>query len=298
MVQKNPTRYRRKATMVSTIRVRIKSGMLELLDKVDLASHRGVRSVYWRLATEFRSTGVLRNPARTLGKLRRRWSRIGRRGQQYDRETVAVMRAALDPGANCVDVGAFRGDILREMLAVAPHGRHYAFEPLPACAAALRLAFPGVTVVAAALSDVPGRTPFAHVTARPAVSGLRPRPDLPANEAVETIEVEAMRLDDVLLPPLPTHFIKIDVEGAELLVLRGALETLRRWKPHVVFEHSDRIARPYGGGSAEVFDFLVCEAGLRLTLMSRWLRGEPDLDREGFLRCGCVEGHFYFLAHP
>ena len=251
--------------------------MLELLDKVGLA---------------------LRNPVRTLGKLSRRWSRVNRRARQYDRETIAVMRRALGPGANCVDVGAFRGDILREILVVSPHGRHHAFEPVPARAAALRRAFPGVKVLAAALSDAPGRTTFAHVTGRPAVSGLRPRPDLPAGEAVETIEVEAMRLDDALSPTLPTHFIKIDVEGAELLVLRGARETLCRWKPYVVFEHSERIARPYGGGSAEVFDFLADEAGLRVTLMSRWLRNEPSLDREGFLRCGPVDGHYYFLAYP
>ena len=272
--------------------------MLELLDRVDLTPPRGLRAVYGRLAAKLRMACALRNPVRALGKLRRCWSHIGRRGRQYDRETVAVMRALLGLDANCVDVGAFRGDILREMLVVAPHGRHHAFEPMPAYAAALREAFPDVTVVAAALSEVPGRGSFAHVTSRPAVSGLRLRPDVPTSETVETIEVQVMRLDDALPRALPVHFIKIDVEGAELLVLRGARETLRRWKPYVVLEHSDLIARPYGGGSAEVFDFLVREAGLRVTLMSRWLRGEPDLDRDGFLRYRDVEGHFYFFAYP
>ena len=53
------------------------------------------------------------------------------KGTQYDRETRKVMRKALTATSNCIDVGAYRGEILREMLAVCPRGTIFAIEPIP-----------------------------------------------------------------------------------------------------------------------------------------------------------------------
>ena len=43
-------------------------------------------------------------------------------------------------------------------------------------------------------------------------------------------------LDSMNLPGL--DYIKIDVEGAEGLVIRGGVETIKKYKPVVVFEHN------------------------------------------------------------
>jgi FkbM family methyltransferase len=52
------------------------------------------------------------------------------------------------------------------------------------------------------------------------------------------IEVEAARLDDLVSDGrcLPPDLIKIDVEGAESLVIEGALDTLRKYKPIILME--------------------------------------------------------------
>ena len=51
-------------------------------------------------------------------------------------------------------------------------------------------------------------------------------------------------------------WIKIDVEGAELLVLRGGVNTIRSLRPKIIFEiHRDNI-KPYGTSSNEIFTFL------------------------------------------
>ena len=61
------------------------------------------------------------------------------------------MRLSLTSDANCVDVGANVGDVLAEMVQIAPLGHHVAFEPLPELASVLTRRFPDVEVRNAAV---------------------------------------------------------------------------------------------------------------------------------------------------
>src|SRR3954453_20830755 len=130
--------------------------------------------------------------------------------------------------SNCVDVGANEGRFLWHMTQRAPRGRHIAFEPVPHLAARLRELFPGVEVHDAAVGDAAAEeTRFVVVKNDPAYSGLRER-DYPEGYETEEIRVRVERLDSELPPDYVPTLIKIDVEGAELGVLRGAVETIRR----------------------------------------------------------------------
>lgn len=187
-----------------------------------------------------------------------------------DAADVANMRRllafALAADSNCVDVGAHRGALLVEMVRVSPGGRHLAFEPLPHLAARLREHFPGVEVHQSALSNHSGTADFAYVHGRAeGWSGLRFRP-LPTGEepVVEQIDVRLEALDEVLDAAYAPALIKIDVEGAEQQVLEGALETLRRHRPIVIFEHGAGSADAYGTAPADVYRLLTEEAPLRI----------------------------------
>lgn len=214
-----------------------------------------------------------------------------------DRLACEVMGRVLRPDSNCVDVGCATGKLLAYMVKLAPAGRHFAFEPLPANAATLRRDFPGVSVHEVALSDAAGETTFQHVVSNPGYSGLRQRTYPSDHEKIETIRVALDTLDNVLPPDLTVHLLKVDVEGAELQVFRGALRTLRTHRPVVLFEHGRGGADHYGTTPEMVYDLLVGECGLRISLLEDWLEGKPSLDRAGFV--AQFQGlHWNFVAHP
>ena len=153
--------------------------------------------------------------------------------------------------------------------------------------------FPEVDVRCAAVADSSGTAEFTKVLDAPAYSGLRQRGDLPPEaQRVEKVSVRTERLDDVLADRPPPTLIKIDVEGAELGVLKGAAETLQRHRPHVVFEHGAGGADLYGTQPTEVFDLLDA-AGLRIFDLD----GDGPYSRERFTET-FTEPIWNFLAAP
>jgi FkbM family methyltransferase len=214
-----------------------------------------------------------------------------------ERDSAMVTRLiawSLGPASNCVDVGAHTGNVLTEMCRVAPQGRHIAYEPLPHLADQLRAGFPRVDVHCAALSDHPGEASFARVRAAEAWSGLLFRP-LPGDVEpdLEEITVRLEVLDDSLPPGFVPDLVKIDVEGAEEQVVRGALRTLREHKPIVVFEHGLGSANAYGTEPEHLHKLLVDEAGLRVFDLD----GGGPYDSEEFRRAFYAFERVNWVAH-
>ncbi len=114
---------------------------------------------------------------------------------------------------------------------------------------------------------------------------------------VEKITVRVERLDDVLPPDLPIHFMKVDVEGAELQVFRGALETIRRHRPLIAFEHGPGASDHYGTRPDDIYDLLVGSCGLNISLLPAYLEDGPALQRDEF-RAQYGGEHWYLLEHP
>jgi FkbM family methyltransferase len=150
-----------------------------------------------------------------------------------------------------VDVGAHDG-LITIPLARLPRSRVIAFEPLPPAfarlQAALREAFgglpPHVECHAAALGDHAGEIALAM----PVLDGVAQEQwastakdyaaHLSARVTVERFAVPLMRLDDLGLTDLTA--VKVDAEGAEYEILRGARETLLRCRPVLTLEVEER----------------------------------------------------------
>ena len=162
------------------------------------------------------------------------------------------------------------------MLRLAPDGSHIAVEPVPALAARLRIEFPAVQVHDVALSDDNGETIF-YVAKLQEWSGMQQRPWLAAE--YESITVPLLRLDDLVPASQRVDFLKVDVEGAQVLVLRGAERILSSHHPTIWFEHGARSANAYNTTSRDIWDHLVVRHGYRLWTAD----GDGPLDLAGFI---------------
>ena len=222
--------------------------------------------------------------------------RMRRRNQRYDDMTLEVIRRELGDGDAAIDVGAFRGKLLAAIVEASPTGRHVAFEPNPELAAELRERFPTVDVRQAAVGARPGRTEFHVSRAAPARSGLLEAPDMPADDAV-VVPTTIETLDGVV-GERDVRLLKIDVEGAEVAVLRGGADLLRRCRPVVVLEHGRPAAARYGATPEDLHD-LLAECGLRVWVLDDRVDGRPPLTRDAFLREKYeTRRHWMFVAAP
>jgi FkbM family methyltransferase len=206
---------------------------------------------------------------------------------------VALLERALAPDSDCLDVGAHTGAVLRELVRLAPGGRHVAWEPLPEFADRLRTEFPTVEVREAALSDRDGGRSFVHVLEDPGWSGFLERPT-PGGDLVERITVRCERLDDALPSAVRPAFVKIDVEGAEEQVLRGASDTLRRHRPLIAFEHGLGAADRFGTTPQRIHDLLAGELAYAIHGMD----GDGPYTRTRFAEIFARGERVNFVAHP
>lgn len=145
------------------------------------------------------------------------------------------------PGSVVFDIGANVGffTVLAARL-VGADGRVFAFEPVPENAAQIRRnaglnRLDNITVVEKAVTDTAGRGQLvlARYSGGAALSTAERPPDATDAVTVDLVTIDgAIRGGDIA----PPSVVKIDVEGAEIEVLRGMTETLRAHRPTVICE--------------------------------------------------------------
>lgn len=165
---------------------------------------------------------------------------------------LQYLRRLFPREAVTVDVGANLGLYTRELSRCSR--RVHAFEPSRAMAALLRRTnAPNVLIHEVALSDhygvsalnmpVSGEDPVYSLASLQPPSDDDPRPN--TQELVEVARLDRVVREDVA-------FVKVDVEGHELEVLKGATGVIERSQPIFLVEAEERH-RP--GATASIFAF-------------------------------------------
>lgn len=157
----------------------------------------------------------------------------------YDPKLTRVCEATLRPGDVVLDVGANLGVVSAYAARlVGPQGRVHAFEPQPELVRLMERSmrlndYAQVTVHEMALSDHDGVAPLYGATARRESASLHGRGSTIGEVQVRDASAVLHSLD---LGPI--RLLKLDVEGHEEAVLRGAQPYLRRNTPEVVLFES------------------------------------------------------------
>jgi FkbM family methyltransferase len=216
---------------------------------------------------------------------------------KYDRLTRKIIRKILLKNHNCIDIGCHKGEILDLIIKFAPDGNHFAFEPIPYLFKDLEFRYAGkATILPYALSDKIGNTSFQLVKNAPAYSGIKRRKYDINDPEIEEINVEMNTLDCIIGDNTKIDFIKIDVEGGEFSVLKGAKKILHKYQPVILFECGKGASDYYGTLPEDIFYFITNEIEMNICTMDAFLRGDRCLSKEKFVDFFNTNKEYYFVA--
>jgi FkbM family methyltransferase len=173
----------------------------------------------------------------------------------HEWEELQFCLGYLRPGDHFVDVGANVGVFSTLVGTRIPGVRITAVEPFPPVRADLEanlaLNHLEISVVGSAVSDAEGEATF-EVLDRDVLNRLAPSGSEGARTGI-TVPVTTL---DLLVGDDPPALIKIDVEGAELSVLRGAKRLLSAASPVLLFEHAGH-SEHFGVSASDMRAFLT-----------------------------------------
>jgi FkbM family methyltransferase len=182
------------------------------------------------------------------------WELAGERNIQdlYRFELLASI--LLKPNSTFLDIGANRGDYGKVAMKYANSKNVHMFEPIPYMAKYLRDTFPYTPIHEVACTDTNGNIEF-FVSNYDELSGLSKRDltTLPKGTEFTRCLVKSVVLDEYLTGVENISFVKIDVEGAEILVLNGMKKIIQIQKPVIFIEHGVNGPEYFGNTSLDLW---------------------------------------------
>lgn len=143
---------------------------------------------------------------------------------------------------------------------VGDKGKVYAFEPGSENAKSIRHNaqlnnFSQIEVIEKAVSSNSGQGQLLLATyaGGHALATADAPPDLAGEVTVDLVSIDDLIAQNKIEPP---NFVKVDVEGAELDVLKGMTETIKTYQPTIIYEVDDGDRTAYERKYQELADFL------------------------------------------
>jgi FkbM family methyltransferase len=177
------------------------------------------------------------------------------RGELYEVEELEIISRFFEPKSTFVDIGANVGNhslyVLKELNAQ----KVIAFEPC--------LVQHTLLNVNAAINDLTDRfiihkVALSNITGASWISGSKQNIADSRLRILPKGEISAVRPGDTLLSDIGPCFLKIDVEGHEIEVLAGIVDTIQKYRPPIFIEVSDINLTSFSKW-IERFDYKIVE---------------------------------------
>lgn len=233
----------------------------------------------------FLGRGVPRRINGMVFRFPARWSRYFE--ADYEKENLTFLRNVVRPGDTILDIGAHLGLISLSCSKLAGQGgKVYSFEPSPTTYLQLKTILSlnpgGASVHALQMAVGLQNAPISFYESDDEGSNsnsLVPKHDLkrkPVTVPCTSIDrfTEENNLEQI-------HIIKIDAEGVELDVLKGAEQVLRKYRPYLVVAIHPRLIQNYGQRTEDIYTFIV-HLNYRVKLGMQDLKKDEFCSRKDF----------------
>jgi FkbM family methyltransferase len=206
-----------------------------------------------------------------------------------------ILSLLVEPKATIVDVGANVGDWVRAVNKAAPWRSHFiCFEANPTLKIPQDLVSMNIDWRNIALGSAKSVMELV-INSNHRLGYLKGDEDF--EQGLETVKVDVGLLDDVDVSRSDRVFLKIDVEGAEKLVLDGGLKFIEKSRPCIFLETYEPFAQRYNYSSKEVLTVLE-----ELNYEIYWINAQDHLSRIVPSELDVIPGIFSkyidFLAIP
>jgi len=180
----------------------------------------------------------------------------------YEKENFIFFRNHCKPHMNIIDIGAHFG-LFSVFMSKLLGGKVFSFEPTPSTTKILKKFIKlnkvenSVEVIQAAASDSSGKSIF-YINPEEGAVGNSLVKAGEINQIAKGYEVDVIRLDDFVdTKKIKIDFIKIDAEGAELHVLKGAEKILKKDRPFIMLGIHPNALKGINITNEMIWDFLA-----------------------------------------
>jgi len=217
--------------------------------------------------------------------------------QAYERQQTQLLKGLLKPGMVVLDIGANIGYYALIMAhVVGPSGKIYAFEPEPRNYDLLVMnvslnGYTNIITVQKAVSNRHGKAKLFLDDRNLGGHSLSI-----GDESAESIEVETTTVDDFLREAMEERkidIVRMDVEGAEGLVIEGASHALEDSHIKVILEFCPRQLRNLGTDPRQLLRDLR-DLGFRIIVIDEFNRSIRSIEGMDIIKA-CEEARYDHL---
>ncbi len=180
----------------------------------------------------------------------------------WELDFAKALQSVVKPGFICYDIGGYKG-YYSGIMALRGASQVYVFEPMPQNAEKIKQLIMlnpllPISLKEYAVSDNDGIAVF-KIMQEETMGKLECSSFQKIENSLDELSVQCVTIDGLIKNGMSApDFIKIDVEGAEEMVIKGALDCLKSKKPYLMIEiHSHEIGQVCFDLLKDIYSYIV-----------------------------------------